>query len=68
MFAWRMTRPVNLFSPFTGLPLVGLGSFAVQTSIIVSLRGIRGASTWSWPVLGAEDFGGRQVRRSGIAA
>ncbi len=28
-----MTRPVNLFSPFTGLPLVGLGSFAVQTSI-----------------------------------
>jgi len=33
MFAWRMTRPVNLFSPFTGLPLVGLRSFAVQTSI-----------------------------------
>ena len=33
MFAWRMIRPVNLFGPFSGLPLVGLGSFAVQTSI-----------------------------------
>jgi plasmid stabilization system protein ParE len=33
LFAWRMTRPVDLFGPFTGLPLVGLGSFAVQGSI-----------------------------------
>jgi hypothetical protein len=32
MFAWRMARPVNPFCPFAGLPLVGLGSFAVQTS------------------------------------
>jgi hypothetical protein len=33
MFAWRMARPVNLFGPSAGLLLVGLGSFAVQTSI-----------------------------------
>jgi hypothetical protein len=33
MFTWRMTRPVNRFGPIAGLPLVGLGSFAVQTSI-----------------------------------
>ena len=33
MFAWKMTRPVNLFALYSGLPLVGLGSFAVQTSI-----------------------------------
>ena len=33
MFAWKMTRPVNLFTLYSGLPLVGLGSFAVQTSI-----------------------------------
>ena len=35
MFAWKMTRPVNLFALYSGLPLVGLGSFAVQTSIIL---------------------------------
>ena len=34
MFAWKMTRPVNLFALCSGLPLVGLGSFAVQTSIV----------------------------------
>ena len=33
MFAWIMTQQGNLFAPFSGLPLVGLGSFAVQTSI-----------------------------------
>ena len=33
MLAWIMTRQGNLFAPFPGLPLVGLGSFAVQTSI-----------------------------------
>ena len=33
MFAWRMTRPVSPFDAFAGLPLVGLGSFAGQTSI-----------------------------------
>ena len=33
MFAWKMTRPVNLFALDSGLPLVGLGSFALQTSI-----------------------------------
>jgi hypothetical protein len=33
MFDWRMTPPVSLPGPFTGLPLVGLRSFAVQTSI-----------------------------------
>ena len=33
MFAWRMPRPVIAFGPFSGLPLVGLGSFAVQGSI-----------------------------------
>ena len=33
MFAWKMTRPVNLFALYSGLPLVGLGSFAVQTSV-----------------------------------
>ena len=32
-FACKMTRPVNLFALYSGLPLVGLGSFAVQTSI-----------------------------------
>jgi hypothetical protein len=35
MFTWRMTRPVNRFGPIAGLPLVGLGSFAVQTSIMI---------------------------------
>lgn len=34
VFAWIMTRPINLFGLFPGLPLVGLGSFAVQTSIV----------------------------------
>ena len=33
MLAWKMTRPVNLFALNSGLPLVGLGSFAVRTSI-----------------------------------
>ena len=33
MFAWRMTRRVNLVGPFAGLPLVALGSFAVQRSM-----------------------------------
>jgi hypothetical protein len=33
MFAWIMTRQVNLFTPFSGRPLDGLGSFAMQTSI-----------------------------------
>jgi hypothetical protein len=33
IFAWRMTRSANVFGPFSGLPLVGLGSFAVQASI-----------------------------------
>ena len=33
MFAWRMTRPINLFGPFAVLPLVGLGPFAAQSSI-----------------------------------
>ena len=32
--AWKMTRPVYLCILYSGLPLVGLGSFAVQTSII----------------------------------
>ena len=34
IFAWKTTRPVNLFALCSGLPLVGLGSFAVQTTII----------------------------------
>ena len=38
MFAWKMTRPVNLVALYSGLPLVGLGSFAVQTSINGSHR------------------------------
>ncbi|MGD0655329.1 MAG: hypothetical protein ABSA16_13375 [Thermoguttaceae bacterium] len=33
MFAWIMTRQVKLFAPFSGRPLDGLGSFAMQTSI-----------------------------------
>ena len=33
MFAWIMNRPVNFFGPVFGLPMVGLGSLAVQRSI-----------------------------------
>jgi hypothetical protein len=33
MFAWTMSLPRVLFAVFSGLPLVGLGSFAVQRSI-----------------------------------
>ena len=33
MFAWIMNQPINLFGPFFGLPMVGLGSFAEQRSI-----------------------------------
>jgi hypothetical protein len=29
MFAWIMTWQVNLFAPFSGRPLDGLGSFAM---------------------------------------
>ncbi len=33
MFAWIMNRPVNFFGLVFGLPMVGLGSLAVQRSI-----------------------------------
>ena len=33
MFAWIMNRPINFFGPVFGLPMVGLGSLAVQRSI-----------------------------------
>jgi hypothetical protein len=33
MFAWLMSRQVNFFALFSGRPLDGLGSFAVQRSI-----------------------------------
>ena len=49
MFAWKMTPSVNLFALYSGLPLVGLGSFAVQTSIGVAvwsvLLGVMASST-----------------------
>jgi ribonuclease HI len=38
MFAWIMNRQVSPLGPFSGVPLVGLGSFAVKTS-----KGIRWA-------------------------
>jgi len=33
MFAWSMNRQATPFGSFYGLPLVGLGSMAMQTSI-----------------------------------
>ena len=33
MFAWIMIQQGDLFTPLSGLPLVGLDSFAVQTSL-----------------------------------
>jgi hypothetical protein len=33
MFAWIMNRQFEPFRIFSGLPLVGLGSFTVQRSI-----------------------------------
>jgi hypothetical protein len=38
MFAWAISRPLNRNGPFSGLPLVGLGSFTVQRSIVDFLR------------------------------
>jgi hypothetical protein len=38
MFAWRITRSINRFGLFAGLPPVGLGSSAVQTSIDTAQR------------------------------
>ena len=44
MFAWIATRPANAFSLFYGLPLVGLGSLAVQTSITRGSRQVHRVS------------------------
>ena len=40
MFAWLMNRPVNLSGLFSSLPMVDLGSLAVQRSIKVAEAGI----------------------------
>ena len=40
MFAWIMNRPVNFFGPVFGLPMVGLGSLAVQRSIGIGNWGL----------------------------
>jgi len=34
VFAWKMNPGVTLFGFVSGLPLVGLGSLTVQTSIV----------------------------------
>ena len=39
MFAWLMNRQVTPFGSFSGLPLVGLGSLAVQMSIVAREMG-----------------------------
>lgn len=44
MFVWIMSRPANLFSPVFGLPMVGLGSFAMQRSINQWIEGSDAAS------------------------
>jgi hypothetical protein len=36
MFAWTMTCHADFFASVTGLPLAGLGSFAVQKPIKIA--------------------------------